>query len=166
MTVAASATGTGRPWRSRLLVIAFALSLVLNLCFVAGAVWSRLHTPPNPEQQFHAVARELHLTQDQEASFRLFVVYMRTRFQQMHLETQPLLAAAWTEIAKPQPDASQIKNLFDDMAAKRQAFQREATARTLEFLATLSPEQRVKFVERARARRLPWGRPLQQATEQ
>ncbi len=46
--------------------------------------------------------------------------------------------------------------LFDEAAEKRRAFQRDTTAATLKFLATLSPEQRSKFVTLVRERRALW----------
>jgi Spy/CpxP family protein refolding chaperone len=75
---------------------------------------------------------------------------MRTRAQSMHEEVEPLIAEAWSEMAKPQPDEAKINQLFDEAAAKRRALQRDMASQTLAFLATLSPEQRAKFIELGR----------------
>jgi len=80
----------------------------------------------------------------------------RTRTEKMHEQVAPLIGAAWEEIAKPQADAAQVMRLFDEAAEKRREFQREATAKTLDFLAILTPAQRGKFVAIAHQRRAPW----------
>jgi Spy/CpxP family protein refolding chaperone len=46
--------------------------------------------------------------------------------------------------------------LFEEAAQQRRSFRRELATTTFSFLATLSPEQRAKFVELARQR--PWGK--------
>jgi hypothetical protein len=76
----------------------------------------------------------------------------------MHEQVAPLIGAAWEEIAKPQADAAEVMRLFDEAAEKRREFQREATSQTLDFLASLSPAQRSKFVAVARERRPLWMR--------
>jgi len=75
---------------------------------------------------------------------------MRARAQSMHEEVEPLIAEAWSEMAKPQPDEAKVNQLFDEAAAKRRALQRDMASQTLAFLATLSPEQRAKFIELGR----------------
>jgi Spy/CpxP family protein refolding chaperone len=77
---------------------------------------------------------------------------------QMRQETDPLINAAWEEIAKPQPDAAKVEQLFDESAEKRRVFQREAASQMLAFVATLSPAQRGKFVQLMRDRRAAWRR--------
>ena len=59
---------TRGPTRQHLLWVALALSLVLNLCFIAGAVWVRIHEPAltlSPEERFHRIGAKLALSPDQ-----------------------------------------------------------------------------------------------------
>lgn len=131
------------------------LSLVLNLCFIAGAAWMRLHAP-RPEERIQAIAGELGLNEQQRAGFDNYFHTMRARFQLMRGELNPLVGNAWTEFAKPQPDQGKIEQDFEAASAKRRTFGREATANTLSFLSTLSPEQRAKFVALMREHRAFW----------
>ena len=151
--------GTPTRWLNRrVLVILLILSAVLNLCFLAGAAWTRLHAPARwggLEQRYQQMAAELNLEPQQRAGFDAYVAAMRTRTEKIREQVIPLMNAAWDEIAKPQADAAQVMRLFDDAAEKRREFQREATAKTLDFLAILSPAQRAKFVAIARERRGP-----------
>lgn len=149
-------SGPAAPGRRRIILAALAISLVLNLCFVAGAVWTRLHEPLPPGERFQAIAGELSLSPEQRAAFDRYVKAMRARSRQSRAEIEPVIAAAWAEIAKSNPDRAEIEQLFDQAAEKRRSFQRDGAAATLQFLATLSPEQRAKFVALARERRAHW----------
>lgn len=144
-------------WRTALM-----LSLALNLFFVAGALWIRVHAPPlmaSPEQRLEEMAGELGLNPQQRQAFERFSQTMRTRLQAMRQAMQPLVGAAWTEVGKPQADEAEVMRLLDKAAAARRGYQQELTATTLAFLATLSPEQRAKFVQLARHRPHPWSPP-------
>ena len=74
----------------------------------------------------------------------------------MRQETDPLMSAAWEELAKPQPDTAKVERLFDEAAEKRRATQHEATSQTVELLGVLSPAQRAKFVSVMREWRAAW----------
>jgi Spy/CpxP family protein refolding chaperone len=143
------------------LVVLLILSAVLNFCFLAGAAWTRLHAPAGwgLEERYQQMAVELKLEPQQRAGFDAYVAAMRARTEKMREQVAPLMNAAWQEIAKPQAEAAQVTRLFDEAAAKRGEFQREATVKTLDFLAILSPAQRGKFVAIAHERRAPWMRP-------
>ena len=154
-------SGAPTRWPSRrVLTILLVVSAVLNFCFLAGAVWTRWLGPErwDPEQRFRQMAAELNLEPQQRPGFDAYVAAMRTRTEKMHEQVGPLMAAAWAEIAKPQADAAQVMRLFDEAAEKRREFQREATAKTLDFLAILSPAQRSKFVAIAHERHAAWQR--------
>jgi uncharacterized membrane protein len=145
--------------RRRLLLTLLVLSVALNLCFVGGALWIRLHAPADPqrlEQRYQQMAAELDLDPQQRIGFDRYVAAMRTRAANMRQQVGPLIGAAWEEIGKPQADVAQVMRLFDDAAERRREFQREATSQTLVFLSILSPAQRSKFVALARERRAPW----------
>jgi Spy/CpxP family protein refolding chaperone len=155
MATAGTTTSAGRPGR-RALVILLVVSAVLNLCFIGGAAWTRWHAPArwaSAEQRYRQMAAELDLTPQQRTAFDSYFAAMRARTETMHHDVAPMMESAWEEIAKPEADAAKVMRLFDEAAEKRREFQREASAQTLDFLATLTPAQRSKFVAIARERR-------------
>lgn len=135
------------PRRSLLLGL-LAVSLVLNLFFVGGALWIRFDRPAAPgfDRRFERIAAQLDLNPDQRAGFERYVEGMRTRSEDMRREIAPLIAAAWDEIAQPRADASRIMRNYDTASEKWREFQHASTTQTLDFLARLSPAQRSKFV--------------------
>lgn len=156
--VTADRAGVG-PRRSRLWIALLAISLVLNLCFIAGAVWSRLHPPASRvdlTERYRQMAAQLDLDLQQRAAFDRYVGAIRGRTEQMRQDTDPLMNAAWEELAKPQPDMTRVENLFDEAAEKRRALQHETTAQTVQLLTALSPAQRAKFVTTMREWRAAW----------
>ncbi|HLY46833.1 MAG TPA: periplasmic heavy metal sensor [Stellaceae bacterium] len=144
--------------RRRLVLALLVVSVVLNLFFVAGAVWSRLHSAegPNLDQRYQRMARELDLDPKQRAGFDKYVAAMRSRDQRMHQEIAPVIAGAWDEVAKPGAEIGQIMQRFDAASDKWRQFQREAMVQTLDFFAVLSPEQRARFIAIQRERRAAW----------
>jgi Spy/CpxP family protein refolding chaperone len=147
----------GHWWKA---VLAF--SLALNLFFVIGALWIRIHSPApmlSPEDRLDQMAGELGLDAHQRQAFAHYSQIMRERLQAMHNAVQPLIAGAWAEVGKPQADESKVMQLFDQAAQERRHFVGDLTTTTLSFLATLSPEQRAKFVQLARHRPRPWSPP-------
>jgi Spy/CpxP family protein refolding chaperone len=158
MATAGTTTPSGTPagWRGRrVLVILLVASALLNLCFVGGAAWTRWHMHArwaSPEQRYQQMAAELDLTAPQRAVFDSYIAAMRARTEKMHQQIAPVMDAAWEEIAKPEADAAKVTQLLDEAAEKRREFQREMSAQTLAFLATLTPAQRSKFVASARER--------------
>jgi len=157
--VTAATAGAPGAGRRRLVPLLLAVSLALNLCFVAGAAWVHFHPPPSdsgPDARTREMAAELLLDAQQQVAFERYVRDMRAHIQQMRREVGPTIGAAWAELAKPGADEAAVMQRFDDAAQKRRAFQQQLTTETLAFLATLSPEQRSKFVELARRRPNPW----------
>jgi uncharacterized membrane protein len=143
--------------RQHLLWLVLALSVALNLFFVAGALWIRFHGPPAPlsaEERLQRIGTQLDLSPQQRAAFEQYFQTVHSRMQEMREAVEPLMNQAWSELAKPGADGTNVTRLFDEAAEKRRGFRRELTASTLSFLATLSPEQRAKFVALARQR--PW----------
>ena len=155
MTVAsAAARGSVRPY---LLWLVLTLSLALNLCFVAGALWIRFHGPPlpmNAEERLERIGAQLALDPRQKEAFEQYAQAVRTRMQLMRKAVDPLIGNAWSEVAKPDADGAKVVQLFDEAGQTRRSFMRELAPTTLAFLAKLSPEQRTKFVELIQQR--PW----------
>jgi Spy/CpxP family protein refolding chaperone len=160
VTLAQTATHSGT--RQHLLRTLLILSLALNLFFVIGALWIRIHAPPpplTPEQRLEQMAGELGLNPQQRQAFEHYSQTMHDRLQSMHDAVGPLLAAAWSEMAKPQADETKIMQLVDKVAERRRGFVHDLTATTLSFLTTLSPAQRAEFVRLAHQRPRPWAPP-------
>ena len=160
MTIAS--TTTRGATRQQLLWVALILSLVLNLCFVAGALWARVQGPPPPfniEERLQRIGSELELNPQQRQNFDHYSATVRADLQQMRDAVEPLMSAAWSEIAKPDADEATVMHFFDQAAQTRRGFQHEMITTTLSFLATLSPDQRAKFVQLFHQRPRSWGQP-------
>ena len=145
--------------RQHLFWVGLILSLALNLCFIAGALWIRVQGPPlpmSPEQRLQQIEPQLALDSQQKAAFDEYARTVRSRMQSMHEAIEPLVANAWSELAKPYADQTKIMQLFDQAGEQRRAFRPELVTATFTFLAKLTPEQRAKFVELARQR--PWAK--------
>jgi uncharacterized membrane protein len=140
------------------------LSLVLNLCFVAGALWIRIQgpaLPASPAERLQRIGAALALDPQQRQAFERYSETARAHMQQMRETVEPLMSAAWSELAKPDADQVTAARLFDEAGQARRSLQRELLTPTLAFLATLSPEQRAKFVELFHQRPKAWGQQLQ-----
>ncbi len=138
-----------RPGRHSLMRIALALSLVLNLCFIGGAVWTRMQAPPpHPGivERFRQIEAGLALDPQQRQAFDRYTAAIEARLRRMRRHMGPLFGEAWAEMAKPQARPADVMQVFDRVQAERHAFEQDLTTATLAFLARLSPAQRQKFV--------------------
>jgi Spy/CpxP family protein refolding chaperone len=140
--------------RSRLLWVALILSLTLNIFFLGGLLWSRLAAEhvSTPAERFAQLANSLSLSPDQHDAFQQFATDARERGRHLQEANGPLIQQVWAELAKPQPDQALIANLVDQATENRRSYQRDMTATLSRFLATLTPEQRAKFIELAQKR--------------
>ena len=151
MTVTAAGFGrrSHRMPRQRLLIAILAISVALNLCVVAGALWSRLHTPlppPTFSERLHRLEATLDLTPAQHTAFDRYIADMTASGDQMRKQLDPMFDAAWAELSKPDADQARVLQLFDDASNHRRVFMHDAVSSTLSLLATLTPEQRAKFI--------------------
>ena len=157
MTSAADGGVTAPAWRGRrLLIVLLAVSVVLNLFFIGGVAWTRMRDLPRGADRTQEIAAQLNLNPQQKTGFEQYFRTMRARAQLMRAELDPIVTEAWAEIAKPQPDQAKIEKDFEAASTKRRAFAHDATQNTLNFLGTLSPEQRAKFVKLLREHRAFW----------
>lgn len=152
------ATASERSIRHPLLWAVVSLSLALNLFFVAGAVWTRLHAPLplTRAERFDEMATALALNPQQRQSFARFSRSMHGQLVAMRQAASPLVRDAWAEVSRPQADETKIMRLLDAAAQVRRVHLNDITAATIAFLKTLSPEQRAKFVELAHQGPPPW----------
>ena len=152
-------TTAGAEMRRHALPVVLALSLALNLFFIAGAVWTHLHAPATSttrEQRFEQMAAALSLDPQQKSAFSRYSETMRTHIEAMRETIRPLVHDAWSELAKPQADEAKVMQLLDRAAKIRRDALRELTATTLAFMKTLTPPQRTEFVQLAHQRPTPW----------
>ena len=161
MATAGARAGDGWPTRRTLLAV-LVVSVVLNLFFIAGAAWTRINGPPQfraGEPRSHRMASELSLNPQQQAGLERYLAATRARSEKMQAQFGPLLGTAWDAAAKPQINTTEVLQLFDEAFDKRRELQREAVVQMLDFMSTLSPDQRAKFVAWVLSRRGPWRSP-------
>ena len=144
-------TGHRAGWRGRLLWIALALSLTLNLCVFAGIAWMHTHAPPGPMLRMQHFGQTLNLNDDQRRAFEQFLRTIRLRGRFVRESNQPLIDDIWSEIAKPAPDSSTVAKLADQVNGNRESFQRDVSAALDAFIKTLNPDQRAQFAAKAKA---------------
>jgi uncharacterized membrane protein len=152
MSIARAAARPGRWSRSRVLLAMLSVSLVLNVLFVAGGVWSRVEEPrpPRLDQRFEQIGAQLNLDARQRAAFNGFIAEMRGRRDKVQRQVVPLYRSAWDAAGKPAMDNSEVLRSFEAAFDERVRLNRETTAQMIDFLQTLSPEQRGRFVTLAR----------------
>jgi Spy/CpxP family protein refolding chaperone len=127
-------------------------------------LWIRIQgpaLPASPAERLQRIGAALALDPQQRQAFERYSETVRTHMQQMRETVEPMMSAAWAELAKPDADQATAARLFDEAGQTRRGLQRELLAPTLAFLATLSREQRAKFVELFHQRPKAWGQPLQ-----
>lgn len=146
-TVAESGQNAGS--RARLIWVALALSLTLNVCFVGGLVWSKIAAPRpmTPAERFNEIGNELKLSAGQHESLLQMVDEVRRHTRLLHESNHPLVLRIWAEMAKPQPDQATVAELIDKATENRHVYQKELAIVLGRFLATLTPEQRAQFIE-------------------
>jgi uncharacterized membrane protein len=154
VTTAGMTRRGGMP-RPRLLLALLAISVALNLCVVAGAVWNRLNIaePLAAGERFRRLEAALNLNDQQRVAFEAYVVAARARNAQLRQDIEPMLDSAWAELGKAQPDEAVVLQQFNDASTRWRASQREKVDATLALLATLDPNQRARFIADERERR-------------
>ena len=154
-TAAAGLRPRSRLTRPGLTAALLAVSVALNLCFVAGATWTRLKPPTatTTSARFQLLGQSLNLTTPQQAIFDQYVTGLIARNNHVRVATEPLMDQAWAEIARPNPDQTRVLELLDDFSAQRHATWHETIRATMSLLAALTPEQKAKFLANEQERR-------------
>jgi Spy/CpxP family protein refolding chaperone len=134
--------------RTRLPWILLAVSLVLNLAFVAGAAWMHFHRPPPPDwgQRAERAGRDMKLEPPQKEAFDRFVRTQRENAETMREKNRPMLREVRREFVKPTPDDAAIDRLLAEVDANRRAVREQNSKALRDFMKTLSPEQRERFL--------------------
>ena len=151
MSAVAEAAGRSSS-RARLLWAALVLSLVLNVCFVGGLVWSSMQVarPITPAERFQHVASEMNFAGSEREHFDQFFQTVRRETQQMRENNHPIMQRIWNELEKEHPDPAAINALIDQATENRHAYQKAMASTLTGFLDTLTPAQRSRFLELAR----------------
>jgi hypothetical protein len=68
----------------------------------------------------------------------------------MRKDVEPIMDAAWGELAKPDASQARVLQLLDDAGNQRRSFMHDAVGATLSLLTTLTPDQRAKFLTEER----------------
>ncbi len=139
--------------RGRLTWIALALSLTLNIFFLAGLAWMHLHAPPPPFVRMQHFADPLKLSDSQRQAYNQFLRTLRMRGRFVRESNRPLIDSLWNEIAKPTPDVAAVAKLADQIHGNRESLLREVSTALDAFIKTLTPEQRAQFAAQAKAPR-------------
>ena len=81
--MASAATTMPERWPNRRILLALlVVSLVLNVFFVAGVAWTRIHAPPptgGSERSLQRAPSELGLDDKQRGAFERYLLAMRAR---------------------------------------------------------------------------------------
>src|SRR5262249_5770626 len=95
------ATSPPRP-KGRLVKVALALSLVLNVLFIRRLAYSKFVRPTPPLMQ---LGRELNLEPDQRKAFQSFVQVVRSKGAALRDTNLAVGRQVWDELSQPKPDA-------------------------------------------------------------
>jgi uncharacterized membrane protein len=135
--------------RNRLVWVALALSLTLNVFVIAGLIWSQAANPrpANFAERLVEAGAGLNLSPAQRDIFNQFAESIQQRTRGMRETSAPLIRQIWDELAKPQPDQAVINQLVDETSENRHAYQRDVITSLSAFLGSLSPDQRAQFVD-------------------
>jgi uncharacterized membrane protein len=151
----------------RLTEVVLVLSVALNLFVAGGFAYSQYtaaHTTPavpgGPERRLEAFAQKLGIDPENSPPFKEWRRSLRTAQGALFKENQPLVAQAWADLSIPTPDARQVQQILDQMAANRRAFQADATAATIKFLNTLDESQKKTFMSMVVDRSNPYAAPV------
>lgn len=143
-------SGRKAGWRGRLVWLALALSLTLNVCFLGGLAWMHMHAPPPPLMRMRALGQSLQLNDTQRQAFEQFLRTIRLRGRFVRETNETLVENLWSEEAKPAPDDAAVAKLGDQINGNRETLQREVSTAFDTFLKTLTPEQRARLAAKAK----------------
>jgi uncharacterized membrane protein len=130
--------------KARLVKVALALSLALNVFFIGGLVYSKFVRPTPP---LIALGRELNLAPDQRTAFQNFLQVVRSKGAALRENNLKISQQIWDELSQPKPDPQKLTALFAEYANNRRDYQTAVGTALLPFLETLSAEQRQRFIE-------------------
>ncbi len=136
-----------------------AVSLALNIFFVAGFFWTRstIAMWHDPGRRFELVADRLDLTEPQRAQFRQTMEALKSKGFMGREGRREIRREILDMALQPDPDRAAILARMETAGRERIQAMAEALDIVLPFLATLTPEQRAELRELMERRRHGWG---------
>ena len=141
--------------RGKLPWILLAASVALNVFFVAGVVYSEYFAPgpaERAERRIAEIGERLELTEAQVGDLMALRQRARARRGAPREDRQEMRARLLDELGRPEFDRDSIVRLMEERWRGRQAGFADMAAELHAYLATLSPEQRERFLAMARER--------------
>lgn len=135
--------------RIKPLWILLGASLVLNLFFAGGVLYSKMTAERlggARGQALDSVADELALSDAQRADLMALREAARERRQEIRLEGQQLRQALIEEMSKPSFDQARVQTLLNERAKLFVGFVGDIMAKTHDFLDTLEPKKKQEFL--------------------
>ncbi len=136
--------------RSKLPWILLAVSVIANIFFAGGAIYSFYGHGDRALQQ---VVEKLDLSPAQQQGLLALREGVAARREAMSGARGERREAWLAEIASPTFDRERVAALVDDWSAQRGTYFIDLAQDLHAYVATLTPEQREKFLELARERR-------------
>jgi uncharacterized membrane protein len=148
------------------------LSLALNVFIAGGFFYSQLAAGSHPlaassqqpqqglEHKLEALAGQLGIDPETSNPFKEMRRGVRTGQVALAGRNRALGTQYWEELATPQPDQKHLAELSEQMSGNRQTFQSELTAALVQFMATLTPDQRETLVKIVEDKGNPLGAPV------
>ncbi len=164
MAEISSASRLGR-WRApNPLVIALLLSLTLNVFAVGGYAYSKWQTSVHPaipsDHRLALLAVRLGLNAEQQGKLDAFLHSLHSLQGALDQQNHPLMEQAWAELTKPEIDLPQVQQLLEEMSLHRHAFETSATVALVQFIESLTPDQKAAFAKTVLDRKDPAGSPI------
>jgi len=134
--------------RSKFLWILLAASLLLNVFFAGGVIYSKMTAErlrDDPEARFDFVVDELGLSEAERDRLTALRETAFARREEMRREGRHLREALFKEMAKPDFDEARVDELLRQRSALFVAFLGDVMAETHDFLAGLDDETRREF---------------------
>ncbi len=135
--------------RLKLLWILLAASLLLNLFFAGGVIYSKMTAErlrDEPGARFDFVVDDLDLSEAARARLVALRETARARRDEMRREGRHLREALFKEMAKPDFDQARIEALLQQRSVLFVTFLSGIMAETHDFLANLEPERKREFM--------------------
>ena len=135
--------------RAKLPWILLAVSVVANIFFAGGALYT---LSARGDNAFEQVSRKLDLTPAQQDGLKALREGVSARRKAMMGPPGGLRQDLLAEIGNPTFDRERVAALLGDRSVQRRAFFVDVAQDLHAYVATLTPEQREKFLELAQKR--------------
>jgi Spy/CpxP family protein refolding chaperone len=153
---------TWLPW------VLLALSLVLNIFFIAGFFWTQhaMAMWRDPDERLEMLGDRLDLNQSQRGQLKQVIEQLRSKGQARMEERRTIRRQILDMALQPNPDRAAIASRIEEASHQRVQAMSDMLDTVLPFLASLSPEQRSKLKDLMDQRREgrsggwgwgPWG---------